>query len=85
MSLREHLRELRSRLVRSAIAVVLGGIVGWFVSKPVYAALLKPITDSAARNGVPTTINYADPFSAFNQRLQVAVIVGVVLASPVWL
>jgi sec-independent protein translocase protein TatC len=85
MSLREHLRELRSRVVRSAIAVVIGGIAGWFVSKPVYAALLKPITDSAARNGVPTTINYADPFSAFNQRLQVAAIVGVVLASPVWL
>ena len=85
MSLREHLRELRTRLVRSAVAVVIGGIAGWFVSKPVYSALLKPITDSAARNGVPTTINYADPFSAFNQRLQVAVIVGIVLASPVWL
>jgi sec-independent protein translocase protein TatC len=85
MSLREHLRELRTRLVRSAIAIVIGGIAGWFVSQPVYTALLKPITDSAARNGVPTTINYADPFSAFNQRLQVAVIVGFVLASPVWL
>lgn len=85
MSLRDHLSELRRRLVRSAIAVVVGGVVGWFTSKAVYSALLKPITDSAAINGVPTTINYADPFSAFNQRLQVAVITGIVLASPVWL
>ncbi|GAB3590928.1 twin-arginine translocase subunit TatC [Angustibacter peucedani] len=85
MSLREHLVELRRRVVRSALAVVVGGVVGWFLSERFYEALLKPITDSAAANGVPTTINYADPFSAFNQRLQVAVIIGVVIASPVWL
>ncbi len=85
MSLREHLRELRTRLVRSAIAIVLGGIVGWFLSGPFYAALLRPIKESQAANGVPTTLNFADPLSAFNQRVQICLIIGILLASPVWL
>lgn len=85
MSLREHLSELRRRLLRSALAVVVGAVAGWFVSARFYAALMKPVLDSAAANGVPTSINYADPFSAFNQRLYVSVVLGLVLASPVWL
>ena len=85
MALREHLRELRTRVVRSAIAVALGAIAGWFFSKQFYAALMRPIIDSAKHNGVPTSINYTDPFSAFNQRLQVSVLLGVLIASPIWL
>jgi sec-independent protein translocase protein TatC len=85
MALRDHLRELRSRLVKSAIAIVIGAIVGWFLSEQFYAALMKPILDSAKVNGVPTSINYADPFSAFNQRLYVSAVLGFLLASPVWL
>src|SRR3954467_6369562 len=85
MALREHLRELRGRLVKSGIAIVIGAIVGWFLSEQFYAALMKPILDSAKVNGVPTSINYADPFSAFNQRLYVSAVLGFLLASPVWL
>ncbi|GMA84771.1 Sec-independent protein translocase protein TatC [Angustibacter aerolatus] len=85
MALREHLREPRNRLVKSALAVVVGAIVGWFLSERFYALLLKPITDSAAANGSRVSINYADPFGAFNQRLAVAGLIGVFLASPVWL
>jgi sec-independent protein translocase protein TatC len=85
MSLREHLRELRTRLFRSAIAVVIGGIAGWFLSDPFYRALLRPITESQAANGVPTSLNFADPLSAFNQRVQICIIIGVIIAAPVWL
>src|SRR3954454_10128076 len=85
MSLREHLRELRTRLFRSAIAIVLGSIVGWFLSDPFYRALLRPITESQEANGVPTSLNFADPLSAFNQRVQICIIIGVIIASPVWL
>jgi sec-independent protein translocase protein TatC len=85
MSLREHLRELRRRVVRSALAVVLGGIAGWFLSGPFYKALMRPIVESQHANGVPTTLNFADPLSAFNQRVQISLIIGFLLASPVWL
>jgi sec-independent protein translocase protein TatC len=85
MALREHLHELRRRLTRSAIAIAIGGVIGWFLSDRVYTALLSPIVDAQRANNVPTTINFADPMSAFNQRLQICVIIGIVLASPVWL
>jgi sec-independent protein translocase protein TatC len=85
MALREHLRELRNRLFKCAIAVVVGAVIGWFLSDWFYEALLRPITESAAKNGTPTTINFADPLSAFNQRVQICLVIGIVLASPVWL
>jgi sec-independent protein translocase protein TatC len=85
MSLRDHLRELRNRLLRSAVAVVLGGIAGWFLSGPFYKALMRPIVESQNANGVPTTLNFADPLSAFNQRVQISLIIGFLLAAPVWL
>jgi sec-independent protein translocase protein TatC len=85
MSLRDHLRELRNRLLRSAVAIVLGGIAGWFLSGPFYKALMRPIVESQNANGVPTTLNFADPLSAFNQRVQISLIIGFLLAAPVWL
>src|SRR5438132_537561 len=59
--------------------------LGRFLSDWFYQALLRPITESAAKNGTPTTINFADPLSAFNQRIQICLVIGVVLSSPVWL
>jgi sec-independent protein translocase protein TatC len=85
MSLREHLLELRRRIYYCLASIVAGSVFGWFVAERFYAALLRPITESAKANGVPTSINFADPFGAFNQRVQVCIVIGLVLASPVWL
>ncbi len=85
MSLREHLLELRRRLYVCLGTIAAGAIFGWFAAERFYAALLRPITESAKTNGVPTSINFADPFGAFNQRVQVSIVIGLVLAAPVWL
>ena len=45
MALLEHLKELRNRLFKAAIAVVLGTVGGFFVYQPALAALAKPIRD----------------------------------------
>lgn len=43
MSFLEHLDELRTRLIRCMVFVVLAATVAWFVSKPLYNFLARPI------------------------------------------
>ncbi len=83
MSLGEHLLELRRRLFISGVALVLGAVGGWLLTEFVWDALREPITQIAeARNA---TINYPGITTAFDIRLQLAVTIGLVIASPVWL
>ncbi len=83
MSLGEHLVELRKRLFISAVAVVLGGVGGWFLSKTIWDALRAPVmTIAKARHA---TLNYPTITGAFDLRIEIALVVGVVVSSPVWL
>lgn len=85
MPLREHLRELRNRFMKAGIAILVGAVGGWFVYHPLYDALQQPLLDAAKAHGVEANINFGDITSAFNMQLKLAVYVGLVLASPVWL
>jgi sec-independent protein translocase protein TatC len=83
MSLGEHLLELRRRLFIAGIALVIAAVVGWLLTEFVWDQLREPIARIAeARNA---TINYPGITDAFDIRLQLAVTIGLVLASPVWL
>lgn len=83
MSLADHLREFRNRLIISAVAIMLFAIGGWFVAPFVWDALRAPITTIGAAHNA--TINYPDISSAFDLTLQIAVTVGIVASSPIWL
>jgi sec-independent protein translocase protein TatC len=48
MSFLEHLDELRTRLIRSIVFVVLAASIAWFVSKPIYSFLARPINRALA-------------------------------------
>jgi sec-independent protein translocase protein TatC len=85
MPLVAHLLELRRRLVRSALAVALGAVVGWLLSEPVLDAVRGPVTAVAREQHRLATLNFDSITGAFDLRLAIAVTVGVVLASPVWL
>src|SRR3712207_1591598 len=83
MSLGEHLLELRRRLFISAIALVVAAVAGWLLTDLFWDALREPVNRIAeARNA---TINYSGITTAFDIRLQLAVTIGLVIASPVWL
>ncbi|HEX2808758.1 MAG TPA: twin-arginine translocase subunit TatC, partial [Kineosporiaceae bacterium] len=84
MPLREHLRELRNRLVKSGIAVLVGGVVGWFLYDPLLSALIAPITTHRVGGGI-TGINFSGPVDPFNIKLRISTVTGLVIASPVWL
>jgi sec-independent protein translocase protein TatC len=48
MSFLEHLDELRTRLIRCIVFVVLAASVAWFVSAPIYSFLARPINRAMA-------------------------------------
>ena len=83
MPLVEHLLELRRRLMRAAIAVIIGAVAGWFVSDLVIDFLKAPLASSGSKK--LATLNFPNITSAFDVRIEIAIIVGVVITSPVWL
>ena len=83
MSLGEHLRELRKRLFISAIAIVVTAVGGFNVAPYVIEQLRIPIQEIAeARNA---ELVYTTVTGAFDLRLQIAVTIAIVAASPIWL
>ncbi|MDO4919489.1 twin-arginine translocase subunit TatC [Kocuria sp.] len=84
MALREHLRELRNRLIKSAVAAVLGAVAGFMVYEPFMQYITEPLQRLAA-SGRTATINYSSVGGSFNTMVEVAVVLGLIFASPVWL
>lgn len=85
MRLGEHLVEFRNRLVVSIIAIVVGMIGGFLLTGPVFDAIRAPIEHLATTRTGGTSINFPNVTSAFDIRMQMAVTIGIVIASPVWL
>src|SRR5918912_652356 len=86
MPLREHLRELRQRLIKAGIAIILGAVVGWFLYQPLFEALVRPILDLAKqRAGADAKVIFPQVASPFNLQLKLAFYIGVVISSPIWL
>jgi len=85
MSLGGHLRELRTRLMWSAVFILAGAISGWFLFDQVFDFLQQPVEEIARERGMTAVVNFATVAAAFDLRLQVSIFLGVLLASPVWL
>jgi sec-independent protein translocase protein TatC len=86
MPLRAHLAELRRRVVVSAVAIIVGAVAGWFLARPTLQHfIIGPILDATRHSKVPTTLNNRAIASAFNIQVKVAVYIGIVISSPVWI
>ena len=89
MSLVEHLRELRGRLAKSLLAIAAGTVIGWVAYEPLFDLLIAPFTSSIARLDREGDINAQLALSgiadAFLLQTKIALVAGIVLASPVWL
>ncbi|GAA2115762.1 twin-arginine translocase subunit TatC [Kocuria atrinae] len=84
MALKEHLREMRNRLIKSAIAAVIGAVAGFMVYNPFMQYITEPL-QRLADSGRTATINYSSVGGSFNIMVEVALVLGVIFASPVWL
>ena len=86
MSLGDHFRELRRRLVIAGLAVLVGGIVGWIIYPTVFRVITDPITSYADNHPDRiVTLNYGTATAAFSQQLSLSIFIGVIISSPVWL
>ncbi|GGO80984.1 twin-arginine translocase subunit TatC [Nonomuraea cavernae] len=87
MPLMEHLRELRNRLLIAVLAVGVGIIIGWILFDPVWEFLKAPYCEtvqSRQLNG-RCSLTYGGIFQSFFITLKVSAMVGLIVASPVWL
>jgi sec-independent protein translocase protein TatC len=82
MTIWEHLAELRTRLVRCAIAVALGMGIGYFVYPYLFDFLARPYAELC--DCVPKFIAF-EPIEPFTTRLKISTYFGIVLAMPVLL
>ncbi|WP_179382254.1 twin-arginine translocase subunit TatC [Streptomyces sp. SA15] len=97
MPLAEHLRELRNRLAKALLAIVAVTVVAAFFYNDIINLITKPILDSVgcdmtfaelakSKSTEPCAqITINGLLTPFTLALKVSLMVGVVLASPVWL
>jgi sec-independent protein translocase protein TatC len=85
MSLRDHLRELRRRLIWAGLAITVGTVIGWFLYDPLLQALQTPLNRIGAEHGTLVKLNFSDVASPFNLKLKLSFYLGVVVASPIWI
>jgi len=91
MPLMDHIRELRNRVVKMALALGAGMIVGFVFFLPVWHVIDRPLCAATIRGHTGCNslgfnqLVFDGPLDPFYLRVKVALIVGVVLSSPVWL
>ncbi|WP_336713215.1 twin-arginine translocase subunit TatC [Arthrobacter sp. USHLN218] len=85
MALKDHVRELRNRLIISGIAILLGAVGGWFLYDPVMVAVQQPLMEISAQQGRRAEINYGSVGSPFDLKIQVSIFLGLLISSPVWI
>ncbi|CCH77711.1 Sec-independent protein translocase protein TatC [Nostocoides japonicum T1-X7] len=88
MSLAEHFRELKRRVLIACLAIALGAVVGWVLYDDVYRLLTQPLTDYIAAHperAGDIKLTLAGLTTGFSLHLSIGLFVGVIISSPVWL
>lgn len=80
MSFLDHLDELRTRLIRSLLAVVVGFLVAFAFIERIFAFIMRPLQEVLPDGG---RLIYTEPAEAFLLYMKVAALVGLLLATPV--
>lgn len=88
MTLVEHLVELRSRVVKSLIALLVGFVVAFVIYPHVFALLQSPYCDLPPEMRFQPDdcrLYFFGVAEGFVLRMQLTLLVGALLASPIWL
>ncbi|WP_149823228.1 twin-arginine translocase subunit TatC [Streptomyces tailanensis] len=96
MPLAEHLRELRNRLGKSILAIMLAAVVGLVFYQEIINFLTRPVQESVGctkaftelakqSDGACGNITMSGLMGPFTLMIKVSLTAGVVIASPVWL
>jgi sec-independent protein translocase protein TatC len=88
MPLLDHLRELRTRLIRAVIAIAIGSVVGFIFYEEIIDFLIDPVCESGVEGvsnkecGALVVTGVIGPLAL---QLKVALYVGLVISLPLWL
>ncbi len=92
MPLADHLRELRNRLAKAMLAVVVASVVAAFFSQQLMDLLSSPVPkcppDSSLSDntgGRCVVLAYQTMLSPFTSTVKVIMLAGLIVSSPVWL
>lgn len=88
MPLMDHLRELRGRLTKAALALALGTVVGFVFYDQVWDFLTEPycsLPDSQVVEGGGCSLIVTGPFDAFFVAFKIWLFVGALVTAPLWL
>jgi sec-independent protein translocase protein TatC len=88
MTLIEHIRELRSRLLKATLGVIAGTLIAYAFASRLEHFIVKPYCDyyvasHGADNGCQLTA--ATVLAPFMIQLKIALYVGLAISSPIWL
>jgi sec-independent protein translocase protein TatC len=83
MSLIEHLTELRDRLIKIVLAVVIGMAISFALYDQIFDFLLKPYLDECTNSVSDCKLLALDPLEGFGVRMRLATYGGIFLAMPV--
>jgi sec-independent protein translocase protein TatC len=89
MTLREHIVELRNRLLKCVLAIVIGTVVGWLVYnraldllKAPFETSVKALAEEQNLKPILTFTGVGDPLTF---KIKISALFGLVVASPIWL
>jgi len=82
MTIGEHLEELRWRIVRSLVAIVIACLLCIWPAKYLLSFIARPVVLALRRHGQPDNLLLTSPVELILIYIKVVVIAGVVLAAP---
>src|SRR4051794_3175675 len=81
MSLMEHLQELRGRLVKCSLGVVVLGLASLAFAKPIFGLLMRPVLQALPPDA--RSLIFTSGIEEINVLMKVGVYAGVFLSTPV--
>jgi sec-independent protein translocase protein TatC len=83
MTIWEHLRELRKRLIASLLGLIPGIALAWALREELLDFIATPYADAWKRLGYgKPTLHFSSPVDLFVTHLHLAIVVGLLFASP---
>lgn len=78
----EHLTELRTRLIRSVVAFLIGMIISFTVATPIFNFLTAPLCEVLGERGQDCDLIFISPQEGFFVAIKVSLLGGLILAFP---
>src|SRR5438067_11939933 len=84
MTLVEHLTELRSRIIKSLVAVAVGTVIAWILYPHIFDLLIHPYRQVIGNNSITGgRLLQTDPLDGLAIRMKMSIYSGIMIAMPV--